>query len=572
VVSQTYAGLDGEVASSKRMVDDKGETMRFSLIALGLVALGLALVPPTASAQLVFDRGKDIYAAADDGSGVHLLVAAGWLGMDEGLASPAVAPSGDELLFWGETYRNATADHGYTTYGANADGAYALAGGKVTRLSAAPEPARNPDGSQLYSSGDEEPELGPAGVYVYQHTDCSVYFDSGALTWGDACGRSLESAPLSQGAGAVTQFASDCDGTGSNVQDPSGDPASSSLRVAYGGCAYSSDPGNPLVDPQAELVVSGPGQQGQVRVALGADTCCVAHPSAGFSDPSWSPDGQRLVAYNAGGEHDTYNGSGFNTTTVPGGLYVYSDLAHTTAGTLALQAPPDGQGGYLRFSSPRFMGSDKIVFVAQGSVWSIPAACNNCSFPADATKVYDGGSDPATQAAAVDWTTGTIRPGSPPSSPTGGTGTRPTVGPSPVVPVPPLVLPLGGHVDLRTGSVRVTDRKAPISLTCRGVGACSGELSLSVRVRRRVHRRVHGHTRTVTVIKTVVLARAPYYLARGSTESIALRLTRAGQLMLTRARGHKLHVLAMVTIDGERSTTRMIVVWLKGPVSRHRRA
>ena len=569
--------LDGDVTRSNRIVDDKGEGMRFRLLVLGLVVLGLALAPATASAELVFDRGSDIYAAADDGSGVHLLVAAGWLGMDQGLASPAVAPSGDELLFWGETFQNASPDHGYTPYGANADGVYALAGGQLERLSAAPTAVRNPDGTQTYSSGDEAPEPAPGGGYVYEHTACSVYYNTGLQTWGDDCGTSLESAPLSQGSAGASQFASDCDVTGSSVQDPVADPAAGALRVAYGGCAYSADPGNPLVDPQAELVVSGPGQQGQVRVALGADTCCVAHPSAGFSDPSWSADGQRLVAYNAGGEHDTWNGSGFDTTSIPGGVYVYSDLSHTTAGTLALQAPSDDQGGYLRFSSPRFMGSDKIVFVAQGSVWSFPADCVKCSFPTDATKLYDGGSDPATQATGVAWTAGTIQPGSHHHHRRAAAAPATLAAPAPTPaashrrhrrrqPTPP-------HVSIRSSRALVTAGHATISLACSSSsGPCSGVLSLSIKVTKRVRRRVHGHTRTVRITKTLVLARVRYSLSNGSTRSVVLRISRAGQRMLDHASNHQLHVLSTVTPSGGPAVERTIVVWLKTSDKHKKRA
>lgn len=517
------------------------KTLGVRVLLVGLLLLGGALIPAPASAQLVFNRGTDLYASADDGSDVHLLVAARGLGMDQGLSSPAVAPSGNELLFWGETYRNSAQYKSYTTYGANADGVYALSGGQVRRLSGAPAPARNADGNPSYSSGEEEPEPVPSGSYVYQDTQCSVYFDSEALTWDDACGTTLDSAPLSRGSAGAAQFVSDCDGSGSGVRDPSADPASASPIVAYGGCSYSSEPGNPLVDPQAELVISGPAHRGQVRVALGADTCCVPRPSAGFSDPSWSADGRRLVAYNSGGDHQTYNGYGFDTTPVPAGLYVYSDLSQTTSGTLALAAPADGQGGYLQLSSPRFMGTDKIVFAAQGSIWSIPAACNQCSFPAEATKLYEGGSNAATQASGVAWTTGTIQPASTPSA--------------------------SAHLTIRSARAAVSVRTTKVTLTCTGA-PCRGSLSLVIKLTQHVRRRVHGHMRTLTVSRNILLARAPFTLAAGSARSVVLHLTRAAQRMLAHAHRRQMRVQATVTMSRRSTATRTLILWLQPHTSR----
>ena len=260
----------------------------------------------------------------------------------------------------------------------------------------------------------------------------------------------------------------------------------------------------------------------------------MAHPSSGFWDPSWSAARDRLVAYNAGGDHQTYNGYGFDTTTVPGGLYVYGDLSQTNPGTLALPPPGDGHGGYLQFFTPRFMGTDKIVFVAQGSVWSIPAACNHCSFPGDATKLYDGGSTAATQASGVVWTAATIRPASPPP-------------------------PATSHLAIRTGRAAVSAGASKITLACDS-GACHGSLSLVTKLRQRVHRRVHGQRRTVTVTKSVVLARGRYTVASGTAGSIVLRLSRTAQRMLAHARGHRLRVQAIATQSGRITATRVLVL------------
>lgn len=71
-----------------------------------LIAAAVAALPQAARAELVFDRGPDVYAANDDGSDLHPLVRASWLGMDNGLWTPAVAPDGTVVTFMGETLRN----------------------------------------------------------------------------------------------------------------------------------------------------------------------------------------------------------------------------------------------------------------------------------------------------------------------------------------------------------------------------------------------------------------------------------------------------------------------------------
>lgn len=378
----------------------KQTEVRSVLLPLAAILVVLAAMSSPASAEVVFDRGNDIYATNDDGSGLHLLYAANWVGMD-GLGTPAVAPNDSTLLFRGTTFRNKyVTPHGNTVYGLNVDGTYELAGGQARRLDAAPAPARDPQGRPLaYMTGSETPEPAPGARYVYQAAQCTEYYNSGFLVWAVDCDHQLDSAPLSQGTAAATQLPSECDGTGSGVADPAPDPSSPTLRVAYVGCL--STPPNPLESPKGELIVTQSGAD-QV-VATGAD-------NSGFHDPSFSSDGTKIVAMADGGGIDDLD-TGYQAT-VTRGLYLYSDLSHTTPGRLLIAAPD----GSTTFSSPRFMGADRIVFATGGSVWSIPADCSSCSFPADATKLYDGGSDKTTQASSVAWTSGSITPGSPPTA------------------------------------------------------------------------------------------------------------------------------------------------------------
>lgn len=368
------------------------------------VALALASI---ASAQMVFDVGNDIWASNDDGSGAHLLVTAASLGMDQGLGDPAVAPHGSTLLFDGSTHANPFVDplSSSVFYGDNAAGVYALSGGTVTRLSGPPR------STGTASESDElVPEPASGGVYVYEHEECvpqTTYYNLP----GKYCGGWLRYAPISSGAAEASAFATECDGDmgipSTPPADPSPDPASGSLRVAYVGCEQAEQDQAGITTDHDQLIVSGPGGQGKVTVALAPGASNAASGDPDMADPSWSPDGSELVVYNAGGTD--FDPQTSQTTTTPGGLYVFSDLTQTNAGRLVLEDPLNGDGTADRIRSPRFTGAGTIVFVLDGSIYSIPASCSDCTM-ASATKLRDGGTDASTQSFSVGWTSGSVAP------------------------------------------------------------------------------------------------------------------------------------------------------------------
>ncbi|MGH3743374.1 MAG: hypothetical protein ACRDTP_00755, partial [Mycobacteriales bacterium] len=372
-----------------------------------VVMAALLAVASGASAQLVFDVGNDIWASNDDGSGAHLLVTAASLGMDQGLGDPAVAPTGSTLMFDGLTHANGTPNpiSSAVFWGADADGVYALSGGTVTRLSGAPQPAGDS------SETDElEPEPAPGGLYVYQHEQCvpqTTYYNLP----GKYCGGWLRSVPISRGAASYSAFATPCDGDmgipSTPPADPSPDPASGSLRVAYVGCEHADQGSAGITTYHDQLIVSGAGGQGQVTVALAPSQSNASNGDPDLADPSWSPDGSELVVYDAGGSD--FDPLTSQTTTTPGGLYVFSDLTQTNSGRLVLADPLKGDGTADRIRSPRFTGAGTIVFVLDGSIYSIPASCSDCTM-ASATQLRDGGSDASTQSFSVDWTSGTVAP------------------------------------------------------------------------------------------------------------------------------------------------------------------
>jgi hypothetical protein len=189
--------------------------------------------------------------------------------------------------------------------------------------------------------------------------------------------------------------------------DPSPDPASASLRVAYVGCEQAVQGAAGITTDHDQLIVSSPGGQGQVTVALAPGASNAASGDPDLADPSWSPDGSQIVAYDAGGSD--FDPLTSQTTTTAGGLYVYADLSTTSAGRLALVDPLHSDGTADRIRSPRFTGDGRIVFVLDGSVYAIPAGCNACTV-ADAKLLRSGGADASTQSFSVAWRSGRVAP------------------------------------------------------------------------------------------------------------------------------------------------------------------
>jgi hypothetical protein len=534
--------------------------MRALLVGIGLLAAALTFAA-TASAQLVFDRGDDIWAANDDGSNPHLLVQAAPLGMDQGLGSPAVAPDGDTLLFRGTTFRTPYVDHGLTFYGENTDGSYALQDGAVRRLSAPPV-----GGSAAWTTGDIVPEPAPGGAYVYEHGDCSDAWNIITFGYTKFCASELRSSSLAAGAGGSTRFATPCDEEAEGgPADPSPDPASGSLLIAYVGCR-SEGPGGGL---RGELILSGPGGAGATAIAYGPE-----YPNsetiagfAGYADPSWSPDGSRVVAYDYGGAA----AGGVQEA----GIYVFEDLSGPSAGRLVVQAPQGGYGTYETLSSPRFAGPDTIVFVADGSVWSVPASCDECSL-ADATKLFAGGSDPSTQAFGVAWTAREVAPassypgqGAEPgggSSSGGGPGASPSPSSSPA--------PSGhaqGHEARGAGAHRGTPalilgpvhaprlrkllaKGLPVEARCSRACGLALSLTIDAKTARRLRLLGRGRSRPGVAMRfrdhRVVVGRTRLELRAGRAARVRVPFTDKARRALRRARGLKLRLDAVAHAAG----------------------
>lgn len=531
--------------------------MRAPLAALGLLAVALAFAAP-ASAQLVFDRGNDIWGANDDGSNPHLLVQAAPLGMDQGLGSPAVAPDGEALLFRGTTFRNTYAGHSQDFYGENTDGTYALQGGTVRRLSAPPV------GSPMaWSTGDIVPEPAPGGAYVYEHGTCtevSVLFDY-SFFWNPFCKNELRSSSLAAGAAGSAPFATPCDGDAEGgPADPSPDPASGSLLVAYVGCTIEE---GGVISPPA-LIVSGPGEAGAKAVAYGAE---YAYPGGeALADPSWSPDGSRLVLYDHGGTN-------FEGPADTAGIYVLEPMPNPATSRLLIKAPEVEAEAFETLASPRFAGPGTIVFVAGGSVWSVPASCDECTFPGDATKLFAGGSDPSTQAFSVAWTAREVAPASvypgqagEPGGSGSAAGGQSGASPSSSAPRPAAHDHKGrggrgGTLALALGAVhapplrKLLAKGLPVKARCSR--ACGLTLSLAVdaKTARRYRLLRQGRSRPRSALlrrhgAAVVVGRARLELRGGKLTGARVRFTHRARRALRRARGLKLRLSAAAHAAG----------------------
>ncbi|HWK26971.1 MAG TPA: hypothetical protein VNS09_10425 [Solirubrobacter sp.] len=418
------------------------------LTALLVVAIALGAGTPARAGQLVFERDSSIWAAADDGSGAHPLIDVLNVPGMQRLSAPYASADGRVVVFSGR-WAGAVAEQRRSSapgaIGGNADGVYRWTAGTVTRLTAAPVPCP----LEPCYSATTQPEL--AGDQIVAGTELASWEPCASVGW---CVKRSGGDVLTVPQG--TSIGPACGGIG--VGEPSANPVRPAA-IAYVGCSVAVD-GN--LYPALFVEEGGTNQ-------------AIAYDDATQADPSWSLDGTRIVAVEGG--------------TNPG-LWTYAPGAYVLAGT--------------GFASPRFVPGDRIAFVAQGDVWTVPASCRACTFPADATRLTALGG-----VVSVAWTPA-AQLGEPPAAP-------------PAAPAPAahaaLTLPGGRHRASHGGRVK-------LRLACAPGAACAGRLKLTA----------GKHA----------LGSARFAIAAGHRRTVTVRLTASGRALLR----HRHHLKVILTAPG----------------------
>ncbi|MGH2858465.1 MAG: TolB family protein, partial [Solirubrobacteraceae bacterium] len=300
--------------------------------------------------------------------------------------TPNVDSSGSTVVF-GAKWAGADAEwQGWDpplpgAYGIHAMGIYKLAGGVVTRLSAAPGSCHETPGTPC-AMFEEDPTIGPDGnivdeynLYLEQHSceGCTWYVDGAYHT--------LSHPPRAEQ-----------DASGNETLDK---PSPSDVPTPCAGADPDVNPKWPQLSPDGSLLAytdcviqSGPNTGDYSLVVANADgsnaTAC-GIDDAKIGMPSWSLDGSHLI--------DSENGDS-------PGLWIYDHAAGggCTGSAVEALSTPSGWG----FNSPRFIGGGRIAFVAmplddttKGEVYTISDTCGQggspCQFPTDAHQVTTGG-------------------------------------------------------------------------------------------------------------------------------------------------------------------------------------
>jgi hypothetical protein len=320
------------------------------------IALSVCLTAAQSAAagQIVWNKGDSaIWAMNDDGSNQHQLT-----GLPPGMSNagtPHTAPNGATVVFEGITSQYAQQWGTHVYKGNYWVGVYKWEAGTVTRLSPPPSPCTGCELSQA------DPEATTDGRYLFISIS-NRYTGSPPPYNNDSHGYHLFG---SLAGGGFSDFgARACDYASEGTTNPA-NPS----EMAYQGC-WNSDSSNPASTPGTYAVIaSGPNRAGEHVLATDDQT---------IHDPSWNSNGTQLIDVETG---DTP------------GLVVYRS---PTDNTVVLNDPTGGTGD-SPFHDPRFAG-DRIVFGYQPGdgtkdLYSIPASCAGCSFPANATRLTTDGNN-----------------------------------------------------------------------------------------------------------------------------------------------------------------------------------
>jgi hypothetical protein len=374
---------------------------RLMATAIAIATAAAVVLAPSASAEIVYTHGTiqppvsgpwtapaALWAMGDSGSGPHVLL------------SPAQVPSDQAAVCCASLQANsATMAFDGLTYGVEStlgdglyyEGAYALAGGKLTRLSPAPQ------GSPGDESGDNPLALTADARVVYERVACQ---NINLLGNPVNCGSTLNVIPDAGGASSSWDY---IDGGADNSPPFSfaADPVNAGL-LAY-------------VAIGSELLI---GNQ-----AATSTTTVATQPDGG--SPSFGPDGSQIV-------DDTSPPLPLSGVNTPAALWLFS----ATAGATGTELLADPSSPTTAFTNPVFAGPNEIAFAANDNLWEIPTSCNPCTFPSGATQLTTDGTSAAPDSDPA-WTSQTItplaannNPPPPPPPPPPGTTLKLTVTPA----------------------------------------------------------------------------------------------------------------------------------------------
>lgn len=455
-----------------------------------LAALAALLIcVPTANATVVLTHTYGIWIMEDDGSNPRPLFGSSEADVDEFLDA-TVHPGGTTVSFTGITraYGSYSPPAPPLACGLHCYGIHTYAANAFTRLS--PESKACAGNPCATFSGHSEPA-----------SDGSVLGEYYAKSWDVTCNGN-------------TEWCSSGDASQTLIREPAGD---GEAQVIETGCESASEPVPHPANPSLVMFIGcsdysfTPSRHYLSTIDGQGQVTHIVHNDGGFRDPAWSADGSQIVTSELGSQP---------------GLWVSPAADPFNGGRWVLDSANDD----LYIGHPRLAG-DKVLFLYQNDVWSIPATCSRCAL-SQATRLTT-----SADVKAIGWTSKTLTPYVKPGTVGSGGGGGSTTGTctsncgtaQPPPPAPPVVTP----APLEAGYALAGRR------TLRGLLA--GRLSFRLAC-------------DCTVTATLALGRV--VVAKGAGKgTVKLRPTKAGKRRLKRLRKAKLKLTVRA---GDRRFTRTV--------------
>lgn len=319
------------------------------IVTLTTILFASLLVTSSASAgYFVFTKGSDLWVARDDGSEVSMILTAQAVKVPEfgfaNLVKPAVLPGGDAVAVQSDnsdTSRVFSFEAGKTTLvGAGSSGSV------MSTWSESPDVTAN---RRVIFAAGSVAIVGGCGLYGCGWDGAA----QGGFRWAG-----IDGSP----GGDVIAGCTDAANPNANPVNPA--------EVAYTGCTETvKDPNDPYDWGTTWY---------EVLATDGNTDTLMTWDDKKQLDVAWSPDASRIVTSEQGDMPGLW--------TYPIRPQGWSLGEGVTGRAYALNAPAGTA------TSPVFVGTDRIAFVANGDIWTVPAASANAmSFPGTATQVTNLG-------------------------------------------------------------------------------------------------------------------------------------------------------------------------------------